>query len=164
MSEPRTNLEIWRDALELLQEREFYDGYNHDRAQSYVSCETCGAVKYHRTSDEEHNPAHNPGCHLASTLRELAARDDGGVYLFASERGGPLTRWAFAKMLSRAGRLAGLAFAVHPHMLRHGAGYKLANDGADTRSIQVFLGHRSIQCTTRYTEIASERLKGLWKD
>ena len=75
MSEPRTNLEIWRDALELLQEREFYDGYNHDRAQSYVSCETCGAVKYHRTSDEEHNPAHNPGCHLASTLRELAEFD-----------------------------------------------------------------------------------------
>lgn len=101
---------------------------------------------------------------LRQTLRELAARDDGGVYLFASERGGPLTRWAFAKMLSRAGRLAGLAFAVHPHMLRHGAGYKLANDGADTRSIQVFLGHRSIQCTTRYTEIAPERLKGLWKD
>ena len=68
MSEPRTNLEIWRDALELLQEREFYHGYNHDRARSYVSCETCDVVSY---GDEK--PAHNPGCHLASTLRELAA-------------------------------------------------------------------------------------------
>lgn len=97
-------------------------------------------------------------------LRQTLRESDGGVYLFVSERGGPLTRWAFAKMLARAGDLAGLDFPVHPHMLRHGAGYKLANDGVDTRSIQVFLGHRSIQCTTRYTEISPKRLEGLWKD
>jgi site-specific recombinase XerD len=32
-------------------------------------------------------------------------------------------------------------FPIHPHMLRHSAGYKLANEGHDTRSIQQYLGH-----------------------
>ena len=30
---------------------------------------------------------------------------------------------------------------MHPHMLRHGCGYKLANDARDTRTIQDYLGH-----------------------
>jgi len=33
---------------------------------------------------------------------------------------------------------------VASHMLRHSTGYKLANDGQDTRAIQAYLGHRSI--------------------
>jgi site-specific recombinase XerD len=32
---------------------------------------------------------------------------------------------------------------IHPHMLRHACGFKLANDGVDTRTIQAYLGHRS---------------------
>jgi site-specific recombinase XerD len=34
---------------------------------------------------------------------------------------------------------AKLPFAVHPHMLRHACGFKLANDGHDTRSLQHYL-------------------------
>ena len=34
---------------------------------------------------------------------------------------------------------------IHPHMLRHACGFKLANDGVDTRTIQAYLGHKSIQ-------------------
>jgi integrase len=40
----------------------------------------------------------------------------------------------------RAGVAAGLAFKVHPHMLRHACGYALANAGHDTRSLQAYLG------------------------
>ena len=40
-------------------------------------------------------------------------------------------------------------------MLRHAAGYKLAGDGHDTRSIQDYLGHRNIQLTVRYRELSS---------
>lgn len=69
MSEPRTNIEIWRDALDLLQEREFSYGYNHDRAQSYTTCDACGATSY--VNDEP--PAHKPRCRMDTTLRELAA-------------------------------------------------------------------------------------------
>ena len=53
---------------------------------------------------------------------------------------------------------------VHPHMLRHGCGYKLANDGVDTRTLQDYLGHRQIANTVRYTELASGRFNGLWKE
>ena len=49
-------------------------------------------------------------------------------------------------------------------MLRHATGYKLANDGQDTRAIQQYLGHRNIQHTTRYTELASDRFKDFWHD
>lgn len=53
---------------------------------------------------------------------------------------------------------------VHPHMLRHACGYKLANDGHDTRAIQHYLGHKNIVHTVRYTELASDRFKGFWRD
>jgi site-specific recombinase XerD len=50
------------------------------------------------------------------------------------------------------------------HMLRHACGYKLANDGQDTRALQHYLGHKNIQHTVRYTELAADRFKGFWKD
>jgi type 1 fimbriae regulatory protein FimB/type 1 fimbriae regulatory protein FimE len=49
-------------------------------------------------------------------------------------------------------------------MLRHATGYKLANDGQDTRAIQRYLGHRNIQNTTRYTELVPDRFKDFWRD
>ena len=55
-------------------------------------------------------------------------------------------------------------FLVHSHMLRHSCGYKLANDGQDTRAIQHYLGHKSINSTMRYTALAPDRFKGFWKD
>jgi site-specific recombinase XerD len=64
-------------------------------------------------------------------------------------------------MVARAGEAAGFPFLVHSHMLRHSCGYKLANDGQDTRAIQHYLGLNS---TVRYTALAPDRLKGFWKD
>jgi type 1 fimbriae regulatory protein FimB/type 1 fimbriae regulatory protein FimE len=49
-------------------------------------------------------------------------------------------------------------------MLRHACGYKLAQDGQDTRAIQHYLGHRNIQHTVRYTHLSPERFKDFWKD
>ena len=66
--------------------------------------------------------------------------------------------------MARAGVAAGLPFPVHPHMLRHAAGFKLANDGQDTRAIQHYLGHKNIAHTVRYTELSPERFKGFWQD
>jgi type 1 fimbriae regulatory protein FimB/type 1 fimbriae regulatory protein FimE len=68
------------------------------------------------------------------------------------------------KMIARLGVKARLGFPVHSHQLRHATGYKLANDGQDTRAIQLYLGHRSITHTVRYTELAPDRFKGFWKD
>jgi len=65
-------------------------------------------------------------------------------------------------MVERVDRTAGFNMKIHPQMLRHSCGYKLANDGVDTRTIH--LGHRSIQHTVRYTELAPTRFKSLFRD
>jgi type 1 fimbriae regulatory protein FimB/type 1 fimbriae regulatory protein FimE len=68
------------------------------------------------------------------------------------------------KMIARAGCAACIPFPIHPHMLRHACGYKLANDGHDTRAIQQYLGHKNITHTVRYTELALQRFATFWKD
>jgi site-specific recombinase XerD len=62
-------------------------------------------------------------------------------------------------MLERAAEKAGLDIKVHPHMLRHACGFKLANDGVDTRSLQSYLGHKNIQHIVRYTELSPNTFK-----
>jgi site-specific recombinase XerD len=52
---------------------------------------------------------------------------------------------------------------IHPHMLPHGCGYALANAGHDTRALQAWLGHKNIQHTVRYTELAPDRFKDFWR-
>jgi type 1 fimbriae regulatory protein FimE len=95
-------------------------------------------------------------------LKRMERDRKGGMYVFLSLQGAPLTRRGFHIAVALAGEKAGMAFPVHPHMLRHGCGYYLANKGVDTRTIQHYLGHRSIQHTVRYTEISSQRFNGLW--
>ena len=67
-------------------------------------------------------------------------------------------------MVKRAGVAAKLPFSVHPHMLRHACGYKLANDGHDTRAIQLYLGHKNIQNTVTYTQLSAGRFNNFWPD
>ncbi len=97
-------------------------------------------------------------------LRELQRQYPGSPYLFVSELKGPMTTATVRKLMARAGVRARLPFPVHPHMLRHATGYKLANDGQDTRAIQHYLGHRNITHTVRYTEMAPGRFKSFWRD
>jgi type 1 fimbriae regulatory protein FimB/type 1 fimbriae regulatory protein FimE len=97
-------------------------------------------------------------------LRRIQTESPSSPFMFTSERGAPFGTAGVARMLERAGQTAGLGFKVHPHMLRHACGFKLANDGHDTRSLQAYLGHRNIQHTVRYTELAPERFKDFWRD
>ena len=57
-------------------------------------------------------------------------------------RGTPFDRNGFNWMVTRGGKKAGLPFQIHAHMIRHATGYKLANAGKDTRSIQGYLATR----------------------
>ena len=66
-------------------------------------------------------------------------------------------------MIEQAGVGAKLGFKAHPHMLRHACGYALANKGNDTRALQAYLGHKNIQHTVRYTELAPTRFKDFWR-
>jgi type 1 fimbriae regulatory protein FimB/type 1 fimbriae regulatory protein FimE len=103
---------------------------------------------------------------LGDELRALRAlkREAKSPFIFVSERGAPFTTSGLAKLIERAGIEANMPFKCHPHMLRHAAGFVLANKGTDTRTLQAYLGHRSIQSTVRYTELAPGRFKNLWRD
>lgn len=96
-------------------------------------------------------------------LRELQRRYPDSAFVFATERGGPFTPDAVNRLVKRIGKRADFPFSVHAHMLRHGCGYALAGHGHDTRAIQDWLGHRSIQHTVRYTELSPTRFKDFWR-
>jgi site-specific recombinase XerD len=66
-------------------------------------------------------------------------------------------------MLERAAAAVEVEIKVQSHMLRHACGFKLANDGHDTRSSRAYLGHKNIQHTV-YTELAPTRFKNFWCD
>jgi type 1 fimbriae regulatory protein FimB len=82
---------------------------------------------------------------------------------FITERRGPLSRKTAWLMIRDYGRRAGLPVEAHPHMLRHACGCALADQGADTRLIQDYLGHRNIQHTVRYTATNPARFERLWR-
>ena len=129
--------------------------YRHGlRASELVAVRWDGAASVHPIGAKE-----------SRALRRLhRERPIASPYVFVSERGAPLSVAGYQRMVARAGEAARFGFLVHSHMLRHGCGYKLANDGQDTRAIQHYLGHRSIASTVRYTALAPDRFKGFWKD
>jgi integrase len=103
-----------------------------------------GLLHIHRIKNGQ--PAVHPlrGPELRA-LRQLRRQYPDTPYLFVSERGGPLTARAVRHIVLRAGKIAGLTFPIHPHMLRHACGFYLANKGIDTRAIQQYLGHCNIR-------------------
>jgi type 1 fimbriae regulatory protein FimB/type 1 fimbriae regulatory protein FimE len=96
-------------------------------------------------------------------LRRLRRESPADAYVFVSERGGPMSRIGFHRLIQRLGKAAGMPFDIHPHMLRHACGFALANAGHDTRSLQHYLGHKNIQHTVRYTELSPDRFREFWK-
>ena len=100
---------------------------------------------------------------LPADARYLSAlQSPGAEFVFANERGGPLKPDAVRKLVKRAGALAGLEVDVHPHMLRHAAGFELLRRGQDLRKIQAYLGHRSLASTERYTALMPDAFNGIW--
>ena len=97
-------------------------------------------------------------------LRKLYRDYPETPYVFVTERKGPITASTFRSVLKRAGDQTDIGLPIHPHMLRHSTGFKLANEGQDTRSIQHYLGHKNIQHTVRYTELSADRFKDFWPD
>jgi type 1 fimbriae regulatory protein FimB len=101
------------------------------------------------------------GDELRAIRRYLASREDNLPWLFLSERQGRLTRFAVNYLVDRIAKASGQD--VHPHSLRHSCGYALAEKGVDLRTIQEWLGHKSIAMTVRYTRISQRRFNGLWR-
>jgi site-specific recombinase XerD len=93
---------------------------------------------------------------LSAWLKVRKAMKPNNDFLFISERRSQLNRTSVWEIIRVVATAAGLAHLnVHPHTLRHSTGFTLINSGVDIRRVQCFLGHRSIQTTTRYTALAA---------
>ena len=121
--------------------------------------------RYHVTRRKNGRPSVHllRGTEIRALRRLQREQVPQSIYVFTTERRGPMTPATFRKLLTTLGTAAGLPFPAHPHMLRHACGYKLAHDGHDTRALQEWLGHSNIQNTTRYTELTSRRFKDFWR-
>src|SRR5208283_3102868 len=125
-----------------------------------------GTATLHVRRVKQGTPSTRPilGDELRTLRRLQREQEPKSPFVFTSERGAPFSTAGFARMVERAGIEANLGFKAHPHMLRHACGYKLANDGHDTRALQAYLGHRNIQHTVRYTELSPTRFKDFWRN
>ncbi|MBI3322835.1 MAG: tyrosine-type recombinase/integrase, partial [Candidatus Omnitrophica bacterium] len=103
---------------------------------------------------------------LAAIHRYLAKRPAKGLKvpyaLLVSQKGGRLTVRQVDRLLQRYARQAQLPVAITPHGLRHTFATHLLDRGADLRSVQELLGHRSLSTTQIYTHITPQRLKKVY--
>jgi type 1 fimbriae regulatory protein FimB len=86
-----------------------------------------------------------------------------GKSFFLSEQRKPLHRSTVNLAIRKYSEATALPFLAHPQMLRHACGFALADQGAGTRLIQNYLGHRNIQHTVRYTAANPARFEELWR-
>ena len=129
-----------------------WEQVDFDRGELHVNRLKGGAESTHPLTGRELRELRRHGRESPSSSR----------FVFVSERGAPLSAEGFNRMAKRAGVAADLGSRCMPTCCGTPAaacGFKLANDGIDTRSLQAYLGHSNIQNTTRYTALASGRFK-----
>jgi len=100
---------------------------------------------------------------IGAWLKQRARMKPTDRTFFISEQRKPLHRSTVNLALRKYSAAASLPLLAHPHMLRHACGFALADQGADTRLIQDYLGHRNIQHTVRYTATNPARFEKLWR-
>ena len=123
-----------------------------------------GRLQVLRAKGGEHGVHPLSGREIRGLRKLRRSQPIGSRFVFVTNRGGPMTRNGFYKLLSKAGAAAGTA-DVHPHLLRHGCGFRLVNENnLDSLSLAAYLGHRNIQNTKRYARMSSTRFDGLWRD
>jgi site-specific recombinase XerD len=80
-------------------------------------------------------------------------------WLFPGDIAGQhISKDAVEQACQKARRRSGITKPITPHLLRHGFAVHLLESGADVRTIQLLLGHRSLATTARYLRIATSKV------
>ena len=99
-------------------------------------------------------------------VRKLHARTTWpgpGVPVFVNKFGRRLTTRSVARMLEKYLKLTGLDSRTTPHSLRHSFATHLLDRGADIRSVQELLGHKSLVTTQIYTHVSTTALREVYQ-
>ncbi len=98
--------------------------------------------------------------HYLDRLRHsLIKPGDFSDFVFINNRGKKLTRQGVWKKLKEFAYMAGITKEISPHNLRHTFATHLLEGGADLRSVQMLLGHASINTTEIYTHVEQQAIK-----
>jgi len=97
--------------------------------------------------------------------RSLAAdqRGDQGTPVFVNRFGRRLSSRSVARMLEKYLKVTGLDTRTTPHTLRHSFATHLVDRGADIRSVQELLGHKSLITTQIYTHLSTANLRATYE-
>ncbi|RLC34877.1 MAG: hypothetical protein DRZ76_01690 [Candidatus Nealsonbacteria bacterium] len=103
---------------------------------------------------------------LSWLKRYLETRKDMAKALFVrygtkSDVDNRLTARSIERIIKKYAVIAGVPIFTTPHTLRHSMATDLLNQGVDLRTIQEFLGHRSITSTQIYTHVTNKRLRDI---
>lgn len=82
-------------------------------------------------------------------------------YLFLSRNGKPLDREYFWMLVKKYCEKTGITKHVSPHTLRHSFATHLLTNGADLRTIQLFLGHSDLSTTEIYTHVTTDKARNV---
>lgn len=89
--------------------------------------------------------------------REFLLKEKSGT-MIVNDKGHRASRVDIWRWLSAWSKKAGFETTIHPHQFRHGCATALLESGADLRSIQLLLGHSSLQTTQIYTQVSQSKL------
>jgi integrase/recombinase XerD len=96
---------------------------------------------------------------LLDILRDYWKATRPTEWLFPGDRPGqPITRSAVERVCQETRQRSDITKPVTPHSLRHAFAVHLLESGADLRTIQLLLGHRSLTTTSRYLRIATSKV------
>jgi integrase/recombinase XerC len=98
-------------------------------------------------------------------VRTLSSKEKTGPLapVFTNKFGGRLTTRSVHRMLLKYLKLSGLDLRTTPHTLRHSFATHLLDRGADIRSVQELLGHKSLVTTQIYTHISTAGLRAVYE-